>query len=116
VRAKRLDGKPEREHKGAVKEGRMRRATANARSWQRALRFNRFGSTERFFVTRALRQWLWLTVGALSGLSVAGDTLHVSLSSTNPIAPYATWETAATNIRRALETVRALCMKMETRL
>jgi hypothetical protein len=42
-----------------------------------------------------------MLVLAVSNLSAA--TLHVSLESTNPVSPYGTWETAATNIQHAVD-------------
>src|ERR1700694_3089594 len=40
----------------------------------------------------------------LAALNLSAATLYVSLESTNPKPPFATWATAATNIQDAVET------------
>ena len=43
----------------------------------------------------------------LAAFTISAATLYVSLESNNPLAPFATWETAATNIQDAVDAARA---------
>jgi hypothetical protein len=52
----------------------------------------------------ALRLAIITPLLAVSNLSAV--TLYVSLESTNPTPPYATWSTAATNIQQAVDAAR----------
>jgi hypothetical protein len=50
---------------------------------------------------------LAFVVLALTALNIHAATLYVSLDSTNPIPPFASWETAATNIQNAVDVSKA---------
>jgi hypothetical protein len=46
---------------------------------------------------------VFLAAFGLATFNLSAATLYVSLESTNPMAPFATWETAATNIQDAVD-------------
>lgn len=50
---------------------------------------------------------LWGFACLLVAARATGATLYVSLQSTNPVPPYATWDTAATNIQDAIGATQA---------
>ncbi len=46
---------------------------------------------------------LIVAASILATLNVTAATFYVSLGSTNPVPPYISWETAATNIQAAVD-------------
>lgn len=50
---------------------------------------------------------LTITSLMLTAFNLSAATLHVSLESTNPVTPFSTWATAATNIQDAVDAAKA---------
>jgi hypothetical protein len=75
-----------------------------------AIFVRRFSSDSDFNLWEGMKTALRLTVAAFLTATFslsAASTLYVSLESTNPVGPYATWETAATNIQQAVDAAAA---------
>lgn len=55
------------------------------------------------FLRKTSSHWNFLPAAALLlPLAVCADTRHVDVAGTNPVSPFASWETAATNIQDAV--------------